>query len=46
MMEMKGLCHICGKVASESCRMCGKMVCSDHVNSRQVCRTCAAGRRA
>ena len=43
-MEKTGLCHICGKIATTACRLCGKPVCEKHVNSKNICRSCSAGR--
>ena len=33
MAEHVKLCHICGKIAKNTCRMCGKPVCSEHYDA-------------
>lgn len=43
-MEVKGICHICGKVASRTCRICGRPACDIHIKDG-VCASCASGRK-
>jgi hypothetical protein len=33
MMETRTLCYICGKVASNTCKLCGKHICPEHYDS-------------
>lgn len=41
-MEMTGPCHICGKPATRSCKMCGSITCDDHLR-KGVCVECSEG---
>jgi len=42
-MEMTGMCHICGKPATQSCRICGMMTCDEHLH-KGVCLECRRGK--
>ncbi|MDE1865479.1 MAG: hypothetical protein KGH94_02475 [Candidatus Micrarchaeota archaeon] len=44
-MKIRGLCHMCGAPATSECRMCGKLACKEHMGTRLVCNSCAAGRK-
>lgn len=36
-----GLCYICNKVATHTCRLCGRPVCDDHyISEFGVCTNC------
>jgi hypothetical protein len=40
------LCHMCGKKADKTCRMCGRPVCDDDYDSKTgTCSACKSGRR-
>ena len=47
-MEMRkslGMCHICGKLAVNTCSACGKMACDNDFDSRLgICNACKKGR--
>ncbi|MDE1854993.1 MAG: hypothetical protein KGH57_01575 [Candidatus Micrarchaeota archaeon] len=47
-MEMRkslGMCHICGKLASNTCSACGKMACDNDFDRRLgICMACKRGR--
>ncbi len=46
-MKTMGLCHICGRPATNTCQMCGKQVCDKHYDSKLgMCLSCKMGRRA
>jgi hypothetical protein len=45
MSERAGLCHICGGIAKETCKMCGRPACEKHLTEKGVCTSCAGGRR-
>lgn len=32
-MDIKGLCHICGKEAAAVCRLCGRPACTEHMKN-------------
>ncbi len=42
-MDLKGLYHICGNVASKTCKVCGRAACDNHLRVG-VCDTCRAGK--
>lgn len=43
---MATLCYICGRLATHSCRLCGKSVCSKDYDSKTgLCANCKSGRR-
>lgn len=45
-MEIVGLCHICGGRAEHTCRMCGRPVCKKHYDSETgICDSCRHGKR-
>lgn len=45
-MEIVGLCHICGGWAEHTCRMCGRPVCKKHYDSETgICDSCRHGKR-
>jgi hypothetical protein len=40
------LCDVCGKIATNTCKLCGKRVCDAHYDSKLgLCTACKAGRR-
>ncbi|MDE1874072.1 MAG: hypothetical protein KGI04_03050 [Candidatus Micrarchaeota archaeon] len=40
-----GMCHICGKLATNTCHACGKMACDKDFDSRLgICMACKRGR--
>ena len=41
-MELVSGCHICGKVASRTCSVCGLPACDGHMD-RGVCSACKRG---
>lgn len=45
-MELVGMCHVCGvKPGTNTCRICGKLACSEHFDSRLgICVSCKRGR--
>lgn len=43
-MEMTGGCHICGKVATRSCKICGMMTCDKHLRNG-ICQECRRGQK-
>ncbi|QRF73599.1 hypothetical protein Micr_00113 [Candidatus Micrarchaeum sp.] len=46
-MEVTMLCDICGKrLASHTCRLCGRRVCSDDFDGKLgICKSCKLGRK-
>ena len=45
MHEKQKLCHICGKIAANSCRLCGRPTCEAHLDRKTgICESCKAGR--
>lgn len=41
-MEVLGLCHYCSKPARYSCAMCGRPVCSEHIDKHtHLCQQCS-----
>lgn len=39
------MCHICGKLATNTCSMCGKMACDSDFDARLgICMACKRGR--
>jgi hypothetical protein len=45
MDEKTKLCHICNKIATKTCRLCGRPVCEDHLDKKTgICTSCKAGR--
>lgn len=46
MASRASLCHICGKIASKTCRLCGKSVCEkDYDDKTGLCTSCMHGRK-
>ncbi|MHB1830752.1 MAG: hypothetical protein ACYCO0_05160 [Candidatus Micrarchaeaceae archaeon] len=43
MPGLKGICHVCGKVAERACRMCGRASCEMHLKNG-ICRSCLSGK--
>lgn len=42
-MSMIGICSLCGRPASTTCPLCGRLVCAQDSNPvTRVCRACAA----
>ena len=42
-MTMVGICSLCGRPATATCALCGRLVCSQDMNPvTRVCRACAA----
>jgi len=42
-MSMIGICSLCGRPASNTCPLCGRLVCAHDSNPvTKVCRACAA----
>jgi hypothetical protein len=42
-MSMIGICSLCGRPASTTCPICGRLVCAQDSNPvTRVCRACAA----
>jgi len=40
---MLGMCSLCGRPATSTCTLCGRLVCSQDMNPvTRVCRVCAA----
>lgn len=45
--SMIGICSLCGSPAVSTCRLCGRLVCEEHYDSRTgICADCLAGKRA
>lgn len=45
MADIKRLCHICGKVADRTCKMCGRPACDEHYDPKLgICISCKVGR--
>jgi len=41
---VEGLCDICGGAAAlQSCKLCGKRICSSCMTERGVCKVCLSG---
>ena len=46
MSDTVTLCDVCGKAAKNTCKMCGRRLCSNHYDrSLGLCHSCKAGRR-
>lgn len=46
-MTRTGICHICGKIATRTCALCGRPVCETDFDSKTgACRIHSTGRRA
>lgn len=46
MTNTGSLCRICGKIAMNTCSMCGKAVCDKHYDAKSgLCDICKSGRR-
>ncbi len=46
-MARTGICHICGKIATRTCTLCGRLVCeTDFDQKTGACKIHLAGRRA
>ena len=40
-----GMCHMCGKLATNTCQMCGKMACDNDFDAKMgLCMACKRGR--
>ena len=45
MPEITRLCHVCGRIATVVCKLCGRPVCDMHSDQKHgVCTTCKSGR--
>jgi len=45
MANRAGLCRICGRIGKYTCKLCGKLVCSDDYDrDMQICVICKKGR--
>ena len=44
MADLVGLCHICGKKAQKTCKICGRQTCSEHLKGG-ACISCLMGRK-
>ena len=45
MDEKTRLCHICGKIATGTCKLCGRPVCDAHLDKKLgICPSCKSGR--
>ncbi|HLC87337.1 MAG TPA: hypothetical protein VJH65_03630 [Candidatus Nanoarchaeia archaeon] len=43
-MEVKKQCMLCDKLASQSCKLCGRLVCNNHYkSSKGICSKCKEG---
>ncbi len=42
-MDVKKLCHICSRIATQTCKLCGRPVCEKHMGKRGICVSCARG---
>ncbi|MDE1810567.1 MAG: hypothetical protein KGH66_00800 [Candidatus Micrarchaeota archaeon] len=41
MAGIKGLCTICNKVATHSCKICGRPFCKEHIDEKSLmCDSC------
>ncbi len=44
MSDIAKLCYVCGKIAKNTCKMCGKPVCGNHYNAEMGSCPSHAGR--
>jgi len=45
MNEVRKLCSVCGKIATDFCKLCGKPVCREHYDAKSgFCSGHARGR--
>jgi hypothetical protein len=45
-MDKVGICHICGRIANNTCTLCGKPVCdNDFDRNTGTCRMHSSGRK-
>ncbi|MCL5100566.1 MAG: hypothetical protein M1122_01245 [Candidatus Marsarchaeota archaeon] len=41
------LCHICGRIAHRTCKMCGRPVCDKDMDLKTgLCNVCSSGKKA
>lgn len=46
MSDVKTFCRVCGKMATNTCSMCGKAVCDRHYDAKSgLCDICKSGMR-
>jgi hypothetical protein len=45
-MDKTGICHICGRIANNTCTLCGKPVCDSDFNfATGTCKMHGSGRK-